>query len=294
LFPQFQQNPFFIAGESYAGVYVPTLAQQVVIGNQNNVQPHINLQGILVGNGVTDQVFDGNAFPSFAAGHALISQTLYSNLQTSCSNEYWNATGNCAQFLGTAGQLVQDLNIYNIYIDCYQGNNAPYEMDPFERVKQRVSDSIVEVPEGEVPCIDSSVATAWLNQDSVRTALHAVSVATQQWTICSNLINYQTVYSTVIPVHQFLLNSGIRILIYSGDTDMCVPFTGSEAWTTSLGIPIVSDWRPWYVNSQVAGYVKDYGTIRFATIKGAGHMVPQYRPPQALYFFTQFLADQPF
>lgn len=32
LFPQFLPNPFFIAGESYAGVYVPTLATQVVKG----------------------------------------------------------------------------------------------------------------------------------------------------------------------------------------------------------------------------------------------------------------------
>ena len=33
LFPQFLPNHFYIAGESYAGVYVPTLATEVVKGN---------------------------------------------------------------------------------------------------------------------------------------------------------------------------------------------------------------------------------------------------------------------
>lgn len=39
----------------------------------------------------------------------------------------------------------------------------------------------------------------------------------------------------------------------SGDHDMCVPYTGSQAWTRSLGYKIVDEWRPWTSNGQVAG-----------------------------------------
>lgn len=38
---------------------------------------------------------------------------------------------------------------------------------------------------------------------------------------------------------------GLRALIYSGDHDMCVPHTGTEAWTSGMGLKKVGHWRPW-------------------------------------------------
>ncbi len=53
-FPEYKQNGFWIAGESYAGKYIPDLA--VLIDQYNrfndNATFKINLKGILVGNGV--------------------------------------------------------------------------------------------------------------------------------------------------------------------------------------------------------------------------------------------------
>ncbi len=82
----------YLTGESYAGVYVPTLAQQVVLGNKNpslpiflvdfnNLDTFINIKGILVGNGVTDQVFDGNALVPFIWGHSLIPDDMYNEVE---------------------------------------------------------------------------------------------------------------------------------------------------------------------------------------------------------------------
>lgn len=52
-YPEYKNNKFFIAGESYAGKYIPDLS--VLIDKYNLQQPtanRINLVGILVGNGV--------------------------------------------------------------------------------------------------------------------------------------------------------------------------------------------------------------------------------------------------
>ena len=39
------------------------------------------------------------------------------------------------------------------------------------------------------------------------------------------------------------------MLIYSGDVDACVPYVGSEAWTTGLGFPVLDDWHQWTCDS---------------------------------------------
>ena len=49
-YPEFASNEFFITGESYAGIYVPTLANRILDGNEAGM-PYINLKGIAVGNG---------------------------------------------------------------------------------------------------------------------------------------------------------------------------------------------------------------------------------------------------
>lgn len=41
---QNDDSVLFVAGESYAGVYVPTLAQAVLQGNNAGQKPYINLQ----------------------------------------------------------------------------------------------------------------------------------------------------------------------------------------------------------------------------------------------------------
>lgn len=51
LFPEYRQNPFFITGESYAGVYVPTLAEAILQGQLDGTYTGAQLSGIAAGNG---------------------------------------------------------------------------------------------------------------------------------------------------------------------------------------------------------------------------------------------------
>ena len=97
-----------------------------------------------------------------------------------------------------------------------------------------------------------------------------------------------------------------RLVIYSGDVDGCVPYVGTEEWTSGLGFPVVEEWRGWNAGTNQnasaminAGYVTTYAAkpnhnFTFVTIKGAGHMVPEFKPVAALQFLQRFFKNEPF
>ena len=51
-YPEYLTNPFWIAGESYAGKYIPDLAVRIDRFNIDAGAGTINFKGILVGNGI--------------------------------------------------------------------------------------------------------------------------------------------------------------------------------------------------------------------------------------------------
>lgn len=54
-FPTYKNNQFYIAGESYAGIYVPYLANEIIKHNKLSVKDiSINFKGFMVGNACTD------------------------------------------------------------------------------------------------------------------------------------------------------------------------------------------------------------------------------------------------
>ena len=115
-------NPLFIAGESYAGVYVPMFAAQIVRGNlRGDTGLSINIQGYMVGNGVTDPVFDGNALVPYALGKSLIDRTLHSEIIAACGHTFWNASEGsaCDRALDKMDTILSKLNIYDSLDTCY-------------------------------------------------------------------------------------------------------------------------------------------------------------------------------
>ncbi|KAK7394656.1 hypothetical protein VNO78_15191 [Psophocarpus tetragonolobus] len=323
-FLEFQTNPFYIAGESYAGVYVPTLAFEVAKGIQSGRQPVINFKGYMIGNGVTDQEFDNHALIPFVHGMGLISDSIYEELQATCKGNYYDAysldeNDVCYKSIEKLDKAIDRLNLYNILEPCYhftddkENGSLPKSFKQLgvterplpvrKRMFGRAWPFRAPVKPGLVtlwPQLaktnhasnhSDEVASAWLNNVAVRKAIHAESEGVAgAWELCTDRIAYYHNAGSMIPYHKNLTSLGYKALIFSGDHDMCVPFTGSEAWTRSLGYKIVDEWRPWISNDQVAGYLQAYdNNLTFLTIKGAGHTVPEYKPREALDFYSRWL-----
>lgn len=52
--------------------------------------------------------------------------------------------------------------------------------------------------------------------------------------------------------------------------------------------------EPWTFNSQIAGFKTVYKGLTFLTVRGAGHMAPQWRAPEMQYVIQQYINNRPF
>ena len=301
-FPEYVKSDFYITGESYAGIYIPTLADRIRLGNQGG-QSAINLLGFAVGNacwgnqvGTCAFAWDSDVINTvFYYGHALFSQVSYEKVIVSCGNlTNPSPTDACENSIQNAWNEIDTINnVYDIYDTCpspVSGQAHALKRLPQSRRSQRVGQAS--------GCIEpSDFAGPYLNNAQVQQALHVTAANVTAWSVCNFAVNagYDRSNPNLLPLYPTLIKN-YRVLVYSGDTDGCVPETGSERWTYGLGIPVKDAWRPWMSsNDQVNGYVQTYDAndFTFATVKGAGHMVPQYQPAAAYDMFSRWVANKP-
>uniref|UniRef100_A0A8R7VFH0 Carboxypeptidase n=1 Tax=Triticum urartu TaxID=4572 RepID=A0A8R7VFH0_TRIUA len=272
LYPEFQSNPFYISGESYAGIYIPTLADEVVKGAQKALKPRINLKGYLIGNGVTDLDYDLNSFVPFAHGMGLISTDLFEDVSAACHGTFWGKVNDvCQEKIDRVRWELKDLNKYNILAPCYHhpevqetafvNSSLPSsfrKLGETERpfpVRKRMaglswplglpvsSGHVTLWPElggRSLPCTSDELATIWLDDEDVRAAIHAKPKSLiGSWELNTARIDYTHDTGSMVEYHKKFTAMGYRVLIYSGDHDLCIPFTGTEAWVRSLGYRVV-------------------------------------------------------
>ena len=150
---------------------------------------------------------------------------------------------------------------------------------------------------GEYACGQENAAAAWLNVPAVQKALHVKLVGKSSFSFSTRLQYNFTAYSLLHAYNSTLINE-LRIMQFSGDADPCVPYVGTERWIESLNMRVNASWRPWTAPSTmpVSGYVTTYDTpgggFTFATMRGAGHMVPRYKPKEARYMISRWLRGE--
>uniref|UniRef100_A0A8C1PFB0 Carboxypeptidase n=1 Tax=Cyprinus carpio TaxID=7962 RepID=A0A8C1PFB0_CYPCA len=320
LFPEFSKNEFFLTGESYGGIYIPTLAEIVMEDSS------INLQGIAVGNGLSSYELNDNSLVYFAYYHGLLGTSLWNDLQTFCCkdgacNFYDNQDVNCSTSLTTVQVIVYQsgLNMYNLYAPCAGGVqqrvsfengqfvirdlghnfvNHPWSKEQNEKLRGVVS--LLKSSRLDPPCTNSTPSTLYLNNPQVKSALH-ISPGALDWVICSAEVNlnYNRLFMDVKKQYLKLLGAlKYRVLVYNGDVDMACNFLGDEWFVESLQQEVQVQRRPWiYFNGetqQIGGFVKEFTNIAFLTVKGSGHMVPTDKPIAAFTMFSRFITKQPY
>ncbi|CAJ2679661.1 unnamed protein product [Trifolium pratense] len=300
-FPQFKSHDFYIAGESYAGHYVPQLSELILDNNHNSSEEdYINFKGIMIGNALLDDETDQKGMIEYAWDHAVISDGLYHNITTICnfSHPIQNQTDECNTELNKYFDVYKIIDMYSLYTPmCFSNiSNTRRESPVIKGANPRALskfDGWHRYLAGYDPCA-SDYTAAYLNRPEVQKALHAnVTNISYPWSHCSNNISFWNDSPvSMLPVLKKLIAGGLRVWVYSGDTDGRIPVTATRYTLKKLGLPIVQDWTPWYTSRQVGGWNIVYDGLTFVTIRGAGHQVPTFTPKQALQLIRHFLVNK--
>lgn len=311
-FPCLAQKDLYLTGESYAGIYVPTLAREIVkhhgvnVGQGAAAAPDASfgtLRGFAVGDGClgteTEVCRDLSADSDevdmwavlFMAGHGQIPLTTYREVMRAChvmlqqddatgdSLEKPAASPECQASLQKVKKQVGGFYGYSLYDDCTYRNGL------------KSSPSRVGGAVNDYSCGGDIVMQQYIHGPQVQEALHVAS----EFFAVDNADGFD-----YTPTEKDLsgfykeINGALRVLVYNGDADPAITSFAAQSWTSKLGFTETEEWRPWTVDGcrRMGGYVTRYeGEFDFLTIRGAGHMVPSYKPAATFTFLKAWLEE---
>ena len=340
-FPQLAANPFYMTGESYAGVYLPMLAADVLEaqaaaaqGKGKAASPIPAIAGIAIGNGCWGTAVGTCGFglsqklilSEFYRGKGLMSKEQYAAVTGACGAPFREGEGeqqqqqqqqqqqgdddgfgdddrisaDCVAAVRAGFDAVGQHNLYNVDDMCgidFSANELLGRLRTAgsmhlplgsgggggggEAVVSASGDA-AEPALGSVQrwCGASNAMSAWLARNDTAAALNV----RLPW---GNGLHYiggpgtpTGVARDLRPLYKTLAQT-LPLMIYSGESDGCVPYVGTEEWTAGLGFPKEGAWHPWYGSAGAggphvaAGYAVHYGApakrFSFVTVKGAGH-----------------------
>ncbi|XP_018675275.2 serine carboxypeptidase-like 45 [Musa acuminata AAA Group] len=294
-FPRYKGRDLYITGESYAGHYVPQLAQLMV--DFNKKEKVFNLKGIALGNPVLEFSTDFNSRAEFFWSHGLISDTTYRIFTSACNysryvSEYYRGSLSsiCQRVMSqVTRETSRFVDKYDVTLDVC--------------ISSVLSQSMVLSPQQVTERVDVCVedeTVSYLNRKDVQASLHANLIGVTKWTVCSSVIEYELLNLEVptISIVGSLVKSGIPVLVYSGDQDSVIPLTGSrtlvQRLANELGLKTTIPYRAWFEGEQVGGWTQVYGdALSFATVRGASHEAPFSQPERSLVLFRAFLQGRP-
>ncbi|ESR66817.1 serine carboxypeptidase-like 29 [Citrus sinensis] len=288
-FSQFKGRDFYISGESYGGHYVPQLSKAIIRHNQATGEKAINLKGYMVGNALTDDYHDYLGLFQFWWSAGLISDDTYKQLNLLCDYEsFVHPSSSCDKVLEVADNELGNIDQYSIFTP-----SCTASVSQSNRLLKRMH-VVGHASEKYDPCTEKH-SVVYFNQPEVQKALHVIpAVAPAKWETCSGVVNNNWLDSprTVLDIYRELIHSGLRIWMFSGDTDAVIPVTSTRYSIDALNLPTVKPWRAWYDDGQVGGWTQEYAGLTFVTVRGAGHEVPLHRPKPALTLIKSFLSGR--
>ncbi|KAK0231348.1 peptidase S10 serine carboxypeptidase [Armillaria fumosa] len=296
-FKQFSGRVLHLSGESYGVRPLSPFASEIYDQNQiakAEGRPTLNLQSVLIGNGITDistlypgryEIECGTAaldVPFQSISTCVRMKTALPRCQSAmlkgCIEQFdlincRAAVNFCDSELST-GMWASGRNVYDISKMCI-GDDLCY-------AENTVIKKYLDLPETRELL---GVETPYNFSACSSTVGQNFNVHMDKW---------------VAPTQYYvagLLDRGIRVLIYAGTYDWQCNWVANELWVDKLDWSgkkeyIEAQWEDWFVGDSKAGEIKQTPLLTFATIRGAGHMVPHDKPAESLALISHWITNR--
>lgn len=301
-------SSFHIAGESYAGRYIPLTADQIVKDNKKiakhpemGLRP-LPLESVLIGNGITSPE---HQFPAYVE---------YTCTGVSGAEKQLLPKKTCKKMreaIPTCLTLVEKCNRKNKHGRTYDTPACQAATTYCETSLSSPYDKLDRSPyDWQHPSkyIEEDWVAAFLNDPDTKTALGVDGKGPGDkhdgvFVGCSDIV-YEDFAKTgdgsrdsTYAVANILKND-VRVLTYSGRRDFICNYVGNRAWSEALKWDGKKKYnkqelRPWYVGEKKhgvkGGEFKNWGNLTYVIVDEAGHFVPHDQPEAALAMFNTWL-----
>jgi len=287
IFPEYQNMDLYLCGESFAGQYIPYLAQAILDTNIITSP----LKGIIIGNGWIDPVNQYLAYADFAFKVGLVNPS------------------------SKAAELVRgEVKKCNEWVES--NNTVPVYIQACEGILSAITDSTVQTVNSQKMCLnmydvrlvdtypacgltwppDLADIAPYLSRADVKSALHA-QAHSADWVECEPRVGNNFWAKTSQPSVTLFpkLLDKIKVMLFSGDQDLICCHTGTErmidnlTWGGRRGWTEETSNQPWKVNGSYAGMWREERNLTYVLVANASHMAPYDVPYVTQDMLVRFL-----
>ncbi|KAL1517757.1 hypothetical protein ABEB36_001483 [Hypothenemus hampei] len=267
LFPELQTNPFYISGESYAGKYLPAIGYTILHKNPTAGQK-LNLQGVLLGDGWVDPIHQLGYGP-FLYEVGLVSAEIRDKI-----NYY------------------EDLAVKAINASNWDDANVQSGLQMYlinHHTGVNIYNYLYDYP-------SDSAWVNFLNTEEVRKAIHVGNTQFGDKGAASAL--EEDVPHSIAPWMEEVLDN-YRVIVYTGQVDIICGYPMTLDYLTKLSFNGADAYKEasrnfWYVDKELAGYVRTGGNLVELLVRNAGHLLPMDQPKWAFDMLYRFTRNQTF
>ncbi|KAI2624870.1 alpha/beta-hydrolase [Hypoxylon sp. NC1633] len=298
LFPDYEHDDIYLAGESYAGQHIPYIAKAILERNKlPQTQVAWNLKGLLIGNGWISPPEQYEAYLSFAYDKGIVEKG------SDISGKLESQHRECRENLASSGSTHVDNSaceyVLSEMLRLTQSKNPQGESECVNMYDVRLKDVYPSCGMNWPP--DLTSVNPYLRKKEVVDALHINPGKNTGWTECNGAVGNAFSAQNSKPSVEFLpdLLKEVNILLFSGAEDLICNHLGTEAfisnmqWNGGKGFELSpGNWAPrrdWTFEGEAAGFWQEARNLTYVLFYNSSHMVPFDYPRRTRDMLDRFM-----